>query len=574
MKNSKTLQLQYLENRDAPATGIWLEATSNVLYIEGSNTNDVARVRYDTKVDPITGKAVEDRSTLLATLQTDFGWQTEARYPAASVNYIQYHGRRGNDLFTNQTAILSTTTCWTGGTVNSSLLLGSPGNNATGQEGKVGVFTVGSTGQVDVDYLYRGAGYNGELGFFNLEGMDAYATGSTAYIKEAARRALSGSNEGYVVIRASQQGARFSATLPWEGNLNRGTYIGPQTVKMLPGTRFAAILVPNGTLNEVFKDPTLGGSKRPLFSIPEANPYAITPQMRGQVGDLDGHGSVFAFEDLRLDGSSDRDYNDMVFQILGARGVATHAAEVISSTRNFIETPIGQSLLNYAAERARDDSSVVAGAGQDGVFKIDASGEVKVNYLFDGGGYVGEMAIFSVQGMEHLVPGSREFIQEAARRALSGSQLGHVLISDRLEAARVSSKLSWETNFNSGIYLGEKKFKMSAGDSVAFFLVPNGTIWELFNNPDLTGGKRPLFSLASANPTGPTGNIHFADFTGQGQVFGFEDQRKDGTNCDRDFNDLVFRISGLTGKASLLTDVVQASKNTLLQPIAESLLAV
>lgn len=40
------------------------------------------------------------------------------------------------------------------------------------------------------------------------------------------------------------------------------------------------------------------------------------------MGDLDNRGSLFAFEDQRLDGTTDKDYNDMVFQITGATGVA------------------------------------------------------------------------------------------------------------------------------------------------------------------------------------------------------------------------------------------------------------
>jgi hypothetical protein len=67
---------------------------------------------------------------------------------------------------------------------------------------------------------------------------------------------------------------------------------------------------------------------------------------------------------------------------------------------------------------------------ESGYFTVGESGEVTIDYLFDGGGYEGELAIFSLEGMEGLEPGSEAFIQEAANRALSESELGYIVISD------------------------------------------------------------------------------------------------------------------------------------------------
>jgi hypothetical protein len=57
-----------------------------------------------------------------------------------------------------------------------------------------GVFTVGETGKVGVDFLYDGGGYRGQLAIFSLKGMDAFDANSTAFIHEAATRALSNSD--------------------------------------------------------------------------------------------------------------------------------------------------------------------------------------------------------------------------------------------------------------------------------------------------------------------------------------------------------------------------------------------
>jgi hypothetical protein len=50
--------------------------------------------------------------------------------------------------------------------------------------------------------------------------------------------------------------------------------------------------------------------------------------------------------------------------------------------------------------------------------------------LFDGGAYQGEIVLFNLAGMEQLNSGSSAFAQEAVRRALSQSELGHVMIQD------------------------------------------------------------------------------------------------------------------------------------------------
>ncbi|MFP4121327.1 hypothetical protein [Coleofasciculus sp.] len=60
---------------------------------------------------------------------------------------------------------------------------------------------------------------------------------------------------------------------------------------------------------------------------------------------------------------------------------------------------------------------------ESGVFTVGETGKVSVDFLFDGGGYEGELAVFSLEGMEEFEPGSEAFIQEAASRALSDSDI-------------------------------------------------------------------------------------------------------------------------------------------------------
>ncbi|MCW6039061.1 hypothetical protein K4A83_22835, partial [Spirulina subsalsa FACHB-351] len=97
-----------------------------------------------------------------------------------------------------------------------------------------------------------------------------------------------------------------------------------------------------------------------------------------------------------------------------------------------------------------------------GVFTVGDTGQVEIDYLFDGGKYQFELAIFSLEGMEDFEPGSDAFIAEAARRALSNSEFGHIVIQDRLEGARFEGlgNLGENNNWNSGEYQGIKSFSM------------------------------------------------------------------------------------------------------------------
>jgi hypothetical protein len=187
-----------------------------------------------------------------------------------------------------------------------------------------------------------------------------------------------------------------------------------------------------------------------------------------------------------------------------------------------------------------------------GVYTVDSNGKVIVDFLADGGAYQSQMALFSLQGMENLVPGSPEFIQAAARRALSSTE-GYVVIQDDREAARFNLG---SDRYNDGTYTGRKVYNFQAGDKIAMMLVPNGSVAELLNNPHLEGDKRPLFSIASANPKGAQ---QLADIGYN--VFGWEDRRQDRRGSDVDFNDLLFQIKGISGNTPQLGEIKKSREH-------------
>ncbi|MEQ8385858.1 MAG: S8 family serine peptidase [Coleofasciculus sp. A1-SPW-01] len=192
---------------------------------------------------------------------------------------------------------------------------------------------------------------------------------------------------------------------------------------------------------------------------------------------------------------------------------------------------------------------------ESGVFTVGDSGQVQVDFLFDGGSYKGELAIFSLEGMDQFEPGSEDFILEASSRALSNSELGHIVISDQTEGAKFSGQLG-ESDQNAGDYLGAKSFVMRPGDKFGFMLVPNGQVQQVFDNPEIEGVVRPLFSLATANPDDAFHVGQIADVTGDGNTFVMEDWRVD-TGSDLDYNDLIFQVRGATGEAVDLDDVIE-----------------
>jgi uncharacterized protein YgiM (DUF1202 family) len=104
--------------------------------------------------------------------------------------------------------------------------------------------------------------------------------------------------------------------------------------------------VPDGKFATLLNNPGAEGKLRPLFSMVTFNPNEQF-QM-GQIVDLTGDGNTFAFEDIRLDGESDRDYNDIVIQVRGAVSqVDAHIDEFINPARNWRDNDFGRQLESY-----------------------------------------------------------------------------------------------------------------------------------------------------------------------------------------------------------------------------------
>lgn len=422
-----------------------------------------------------------------------------------------------------------------------------------------GTFIVGSSGEVDVDYLFDGGWFRGELAVFSLQGMDELTPGSEEFMLEAARRALTNSEQGRVLIQDDLEGARFSANLGYEPDFNTDpqNYQGVKTVAMTPGDEVGLMLVQNTTVRETLDNPdnVLQFGKLPIFSIPEANLLGTSPNQFEFV-DINGNGSI-ALEDVSIS-QADRDYNDMIFQLVGLDGNFESLEDNINPARDWRDTDIGEQLLNYTDTRVFNE----------GVFQVDESGEVIIDFLYDGGMYQGEVGIFSLQGMDSGDIGSEEFITEAINRSQSNSTDGYVVVQDIAEGAKFDALLDWETDFNAGEYQGKQTFSMNPGELFGLVLVPNGTLEAGLVAHESILSLDPLFSMSEANYND---RIQFANIKTDeiGTIVSFEDDRLDRPS-NEDYNDIVLAIEGVEDPigVSAIEDVITPSRNWLARPIA------
>jgi Subtilase family/Domain of unknown function (DUF4114)/Bacterial pre-peptidase C-terminal domain len=235
--------------------------------------------------------------------------------------------------------------------------------------------------------------------------------------------------------------------------------------------------------------------------------------------------------------------------------------EVTAENNNSTETTAIASSNNSTSPQVTNLNNPQNPSFNFGKFLVDATGVVGIDYLFDGGWFEGQLGIFSLTGMEQLIPHSDAFITEAARRAASNSQLGYVAINDVTEGARFSGGFPFDSNLNKGSYLGVKTFNMRPGDTFAIILIPNGATMQQVADKSVTGNDvHPLFSLPIANPNGSFATGQIADVTGEGNTFVMEDIGQDKPYSDKDFNDIIFQVRGATGSAVSIDSVINPQK--------------
>ena len=238
-----------------------------------------------------------------------------------------------------------------------------------------------------------------------------------------------------------------------------------------------------------------------------------------------------------------------------------------------LETQTNSTVFNRLPDTSAPERQAKNSTLPVGVFQVGASGQVSLDYLFDGGYYQGELAIFSLTGMEALVPGSEAFVLEASRRALTSSTLGHVVLRDSTEGAKFSGSMPGEYNWGSGPYTGAKTFTMTPGDTFGVMLVPNGTVQISYNNQwlwDLFPEHRPMFSIVPANSANSKYQMPIADVTGTGNTIAIEDVPP--SQADGDYNDLIFTFTGASGNAPPIGTTINPALEWRTTPLGQQII--
>lgn len=367
-----------------------------------------------------------------------------------------------------------------------------------------GIFEVDGNGKISVDFLADAGAFQSEMAIFSLKGMEGLELGSASFIQEAARRALSNSNLGRIVIKDAIEGAKFDGELG-EANKNSGNYAGVKTFDFTPGDRLVIMLVPKGTVEEVFKNPALDGNQRPLFSIASANPNQSI-----QLGQLVP--GTFGWEDLLLNASSDADYNDLVFQLKGVTGHQTDLGQSIAMNngKDWQSSPFAEKILNHVYQDRKPPILMVSLAEDTGLDDLDGitSNPQIVGYLTDDSGIRKLQAKFAGGAYVDIF----SFLKPDNSFSLGGKQLAHIL-GDRLGDGYYELTLRAEDKFGN---VSESIVKFTLDRTPPNFSLKGNILVE--NSPanavvgtfcidDANPGDPPNYSLVAG--TGDTDNAAF-----------------------------------------------------------------
>jgi Domain of unknown function (DUF4114) len=185
-----------------------------------------------------------------------------------------------------------------------------------------------------------------------------------------------------------------------------------------------------------------------------------------------------------------------------------------------------------------------------GFFTVSDSGFVGIDYLYDGGAYAGQLGIFSLRDLEAYELGSSAFLRAVADRVVSNSPLGHIVIADDVEGAKLNSVLPGQPiSLNSSDYQRVKTVKMTPGDQIGLVMIPNGTFRDWLNGTPPAAGQTLFLSLKSSTSQGGFTGAQFADANRERGIIGVEDVAL-ALGPDKDYNDMVFQILGVTGQTN------------------------
>ena len=205
-----------------------------------------------------------------------------------------------------------------------------------------------------------------------------------------------------------------------------------------------------------------------------------------------------------------------------------------------------------------------------GYIETDSSGEINVEYLFDSG-QLDKMrvGVFSLEGMDAYSSNWSAFKIEAAQRIQSDSVLGREILNDSTDAAKFTSPVGWIAAYNTGQYQGIQTFELMPDAQYGLFVLrknswsdvianPNRSAWwlglELEGSPELFDSKQ------------------IGDVTGDGTLLGIEDIALSSGSGDRDYDDILFQITGADFVGHLVDDLIDPNVEWRNEPLGQEII--
>jgi|GEM_PF-4555414 len=186
------------------------------------------------------------------------------------------------------------------------------------------------------------------------------------------------------------------------------------------------------------------------------------------------------------------------------------------------------SLEDGEKEEKINIASVEEQVEEAGVFVVGESGEISLEYIYDGGSNKGQLIAFSLDEMEGFEGSFSEYSEAIVAQALD-EEKAYFVSNDQDDKAVFEGDLNEQGLSNGGTLAGERVFTFEPGERIGLMLMPTG---------DLEG--EAFFSFLSANPDGVAHSLQMQ--TTEGVLIGFEDLFNGG---DGDFQDVLFNLQGI-----------------------------
>lgn len=199
-----------------------------------------------------------------------------------------------------------------------------------------GLYTVGASGVIKTDFEFDGGAYKSEVAVIRYKDLENYQPGSEDFNKEVAKRALSNSVFGHIITSERIESGQLSGGTD---NYSTGEYSGEKSFQMTSNDQIFIAIAPNTTFQQIYDNPDITG----LYSLKEANPDGAEHIAKVNVGNS---GIIFGIEDIRLDGKSDRDFNDAVIKFQGIVGDASPLKDLLNPNNSWWDSENGQKILN------------------------------------------------------------------------------------------------------------------------------------------------------------------------------------------------------------------------------------